>query len=98
MWLFPERLCQDLTNTDEIQSTIGLNPGTPVEELGTEGAERDCNLIRRTLSTNWTTQSSQGLNHHPKSIHGSRYTCIRGCLSDINGRGGRLNAPSIGGC
>jgi hypothetical protein len=34
----------------------------------TEGAEGDCNPIRRTISTNWTTQSTQGLNHQPKSI------------------------------
>jgi hypothetical protein len=37
----------------------------------TEGAEGDCNPIgRTTISTNWTTQSSQELNHHTKSIHG----------------------------
>jgi hypothetical protein len=28
----------------------------------TEGAERNCNPIGRKISTNWTTQSSQGLN------------------------------------
>jgi hypothetical protein len=28
-----------------------------------EGAEGDSNSIGRTISTNWTTQSSQGLNH-----------------------------------
>jgi hypothetical protein len=36
----------------------------------TEGDERDYNPIRRTpISTNLTTQSSQGLNHQPKSTH-----------------------------
>jgi hypothetical protein len=35
----------------------------------TEGAEGDCNPIGRTISTNWTTQNSQGVNHQPKSIH-----------------------------
>jgi len=32
-----------------------------------KGAERVCKLIRTTIPTN---QSSQGLNHHPKSTHG----------------------------
>jgi hypothetical protein len=48
----------------------------------TEGAERDCNTIRKTISTNWTTHSSQRLNHQPKSIHiwsqDSRYVLSRG--------------------
>jgi hypothetical protein len=35
----------------------------------TEGVEGDCNSKRRTISTNRTTQSSQGLNHQPKSIY-----------------------------
>ena len=36
-----------------------------------KGAEGDCNPISRTtVSTRQTTQSSQGLNHQPKSIHG----------------------------
>jgi hypothetical protein len=49
----------------------------------TEGAERICNPIgRTTILTNWTPQSSQGLNHQPKSTHGgthgSSYICSRG--------------------
>jgi hypothetical protein len=37
----------------------------------TEGAEGDCNPIgRKTISTNWTPQSSQGLSYQVKSIHG----------------------------
>jgi hypothetical protein len=49
----------------------------------TEGAEGVCNSIgRTTILTNQTSQSSQGLNHQPKSIHGgihvSRCTCTRG--------------------
>jgi len=32
-----------------------------------EGAEEVCNPIRTTIPTN---QSSQGLNHHPKSTYG----------------------------
>jgi hypothetical protein len=48
----------------------------------TEGTEGDYNLIGRTISTNWTTQSSQRINHQPKSIHkgihGSKYICSRG--------------------
>jgi hypothetical protein len=43
----------------------------------TEGAEGEFNAIGRTISSNWTIKSSQGLNHQPKSIHegshGSRY-------------------------
>jgi hypothetical protein len=35
-----------------------------------EGAEGVCNPIGRTISINQTSQSSQGLNHHPKSTHG----------------------------
>jgi hypothetical protein len=47
-----------------------------------EGAERDCNPIGRTaVSTNQTLQSSQGINHQSKSvhgrIHGSSYMCSR---------------------
>ena len=38
-----------------------------------------CNLIRRTISTNWTTQNSQGQNYQAESTHGgsrgSRYIC-----------------------
>jgi hypothetical protein len=45
-----------------------------MEELGerlTEGPEGDCNPIgRKIVSTNWTSQSSQGLSYQPKSIHG----------------------------
>jgi len=37
----------------------------------TEGAEGVCNFIgRTTISANQSPQSSQGLNHQPKSIHG----------------------------
>jgi len=43
----------------------------------TEGDEGDYNPIGRAISTNWTTQSSHGLNHQPKrkhrGIHGSSY-------------------------
>jgi hypothetical protein len=44
--------------------------------------EGDCNPTGRTISAKWTTQSSQGLNHQPKCIHGgsqdSRYLSSRG--------------------
>jgi hypothetical protein len=43
----------------------------------TEGTEGDCNPVRRTMSNNWMAQSSKGLIHQAKSIHGvsqdSRY-------------------------
>ena len=35
----------------------------------TKGAERVCNLIERTISTNWTTQSSQDLRQFISSSH-----------------------------
>jgi hypothetical protein len=48
----------------------------------TKGTDGDYNLIARKVSTNWTTQITQELNHQPKSIHGrsqdSRYICSRG--------------------
>jgi hypothetical protein len=47
----------------------------------TKGAEGDCNPIGRTISTIRISQSSQRLNHQPRSIHGqtlgSRYICSR---------------------
>jgi hypothetical protein len=57
----------------------------------TEVSEEDCNPIGRTISTYWTTQSSQGLSHHPKIIHGgihaSSYICSKGWhyLASIRG-------------
>jgi len=48
----------------------------------TEGVENICNAIERTISTKHNAQSSQRLNHQPKSIHGdihdSKYICSRG--------------------
>jgi hypothetical protein len=44
-----------------------------------EGAEGFCNSIgRTTISTNQNPQSSQGLNHQPKSAHGGTHgsSCI----------------------
>ena len=51
----------------------------------TEGAEGICNLIGRTkISSNQTAQSSEGLNHQPKNIHGgthsSSWICLEECL------------------
>jgi len=50
----------------------------------TKGVEGDCNLIGRTMSTNQTIQSSQRLNHQPKSthggIHGSSYVAEDGLI------------------
>ena len=47
----------------------------------TKGAEGVCNPLRTKISTNQIPQSSQGLNHQPKSIHGgtngSSYICNR---------------------
>jgi hypothetical protein len=49
----------------------------------TEGAEGICDVIgKRTISTNQTPQSSQGLNYQPKSTqggtHGSSRICSKG--------------------
>jgi len=67
----------------------------------TEGAERNFNPMGRTISTNWTSQSSQRLNHLAKSInggiYGSRYICSWGWPSQtsIGGKGGLM--PRLGG-
>jgi hypothetical protein len=58
----------------------------------TKGAEGICNPIgRTTISTNQTPQSSQGLNHQPKSTHGethgSIWMCSRG-LPYLASKGG----------
>jgi hypothetical protein len=59
--------------------------GDPNREVRarTVGAEGVCNPIgRATISTSQTSQSSQELNHHPKSthggMHGSSWICSRG--------------------
>jgi hypothetical protein len=43
-----------------------------------ERAKEDCNSIGRTISTNRTTESTQRLNHQPKSMHGGThgYRCL----------------------
>jgi hypothetical protein len=73
-----------LINTDaDIYSQNWTEPRDPNGRTRgkTEGAEGDCNPIRRTISINWITQSSQGINHQPKHIHrgtqDSRYICSR---------------------
>jgi hypothetical protein len=92
-WLFPKRFYQHLTNTDADTVT---DPTEPRDANGrargrTEGAERNCNLMGRTISTNRTTQSSQRLNHEPKRIHGgihsSRYICSGGWPYLVSMRG-----------
>jgi hypothetical protein len=52
----------------------------------TEGAEGICNSIGRTISTNQNSQSSQGLNHQPRSthVHGSSCICSRGWPSQLS--------------
>ena len=66
-----------------------------------EGVEEDGNPIWRTILINWTTQSSQGLNHQPKSIHrgihSSRYTCSREWTSLIS-VGGEALSPMEAWC
>jgi len=72
----------------------------------TEGAEGVCNPIGRTISTNQTPQSSQGLNYQPKITHGgtpgSSRICSRGrhCLASVGEALGPVKAcfPSVGEC
>jgi len=60
---------------------------------------------RTTISTNQIPQSSQGLNHQPKSTHGGThcfsYICSRGChcLASIEALGPvKAQYPSVGEC
>jgi hypothetical protein len=72
----------------------------------TEGAEGVCYSIERTTtSINKTPQSSQGLNHQPKSTHGvthgSTHTCSRECPCRASMGGEALGpvkarCPSVG--
>jgi hypothetical protein len=63
----------------------------------TKGAEVDCNLMGRMISTNQTTQSYQELSHQLKSICGgsqdSSYIYSRGWpyLTLMGGEGGLMN-------
>jgi hypothetical protein len=69
IYLSPERLCQSLTNTeaDALSQLSTESPNIGVRER-TEGAEGVCSPIGgTTISTNQNPQSSQGLNHQPKS-------------------------------
>jgi hypothetical protein len=71
----------------------------------TEGTEGFCSLIgRKTISTNQTTQSSQGLNHQTRSTHRGTYSsnsiCGRGwpCQASMGGEAlGSIKAwcPSV---
>jgi hypothetical protein len=66
---------------------LGANHQTEHSKSGggaggrTGGLEGDCNPIGRTTKVGLTTQLSQSLDHHPRSvpegIHGSRYICSR---------------------
>jgi len=69
-----------------------------------EGAEGVCNPIRTTIPTN---QSSQWLNHHPKSTcgqtHGSSCICSRGwpCWATMGGEAlghAKAGTHSVGEC
>jgi hypothetical protein len=86
----PECFCQHLTNT--AADTANHQTESNGRARGrTAGAEGDCNPVGRTISTNGITQSSQGINHQPKStyegIYGSRYIFNRGwpCLASMRG-------------
>ena len=59
------RFYHHLTNRDADTANHQTEPEDPNERGRgrTEGAEEDCNPIGRTISTNWTKQNSQRLNH-----------------------------------
>ena len=78
-------LCQHLTNTD---ADTHNQPRTPVEELGekAEGAERVCNPIGRTISTNDQPKSTHG------GTHGCSCICSRG-LPYLASEGGEALGP-----
>jgi len=52
------------------------------------GTEGDCTPMGRTISANQTPQSSQGLNHQPKSIHGGTHGSSKGWpyLASVGGK------------
>jgi hypothetical protein len=106
IWLSPESFYQSLTNTEANaqsqcwKSTIGLSPGSQMEEL-----EKGLKELRK-FATPWgggqggTTvstsqhlplQSSKELDHQPKSTHGGTHGSSRIC-----GRGWPL-WTSVGG-
>jgi hypothetical protein len=77
------------TNTWPIQMQfLTVNHQTEIGDTNrrsrgwTKGPKGGHNPERRTISTNWTTQSSQRLNHQPKIIHGWSqnfgYICSKG--------------------
>jgi hypothetical protein len=71
-------------------------PGNPNGRVKgrTEGAEGVCNPIgRTTISTNQTPQSSQGLNHQPKSIHGLVHDSSYICSRELPYQGGEALGP-----
>jgi len=88
----PESQSQSLSNT-EVKNASGKTltengvPDGGIRER-IEGAEGACNPIRTTMPT---TQSSQGLNHYLKTIHGlihaSSCICRRGwpCWAPMEG-------------
>jgi hypothetical protein len=47
-----------------------MSSRTPVKELSTEEAESLCDPIVKTISVQRNPQSSQGVYHQPKNIHG----------------------------
>ena len=92
-WLSSERFCQHLTKTNADTANHGTEPGDPNGRVrGGRRVEGDYNPIgRTTIATNRTPQSSQGLNHQPKTIHrwdyDSLYLCSRGLpyLASVGG-------------
>jgi hypothetical protein len=83
---------------------LGANHQTELRDPGggagwrPGGAEGDFNPVGRTLSADWTTQCSQGLDHQPKwvqgGIHGTRYICSKGWPLDPM----EVWGPKVGGC
>jgi hypothetical protein len=76
-----------------LQPNIGLSTGSPMEDV--EKGLKEMKVLqpigRKAVSNNQTSQSSRGLSHQPKSIHGrthgSNHICSWGwpCWTSIGG-------------
>ena len=69
--LSSERLCQHLRQVQTLTANVWTEPRDPNGRVTgrSEGTKGDFDPIART-ATDQTSQSSQGLNHQLKSIHG----------------------------
>jgi hypothetical protein len=99
-----ERICQSMTNTEANAWSQLLDwtrgPQWRSYKKSLPHSWRHLQPIgQTTISTNQTCQSSQRLNHQPKSthggIHGSSHTCSRGCLYQASMGGESLGLVKV---